>query len=1055
MVGAGIQVLFLALNPHFATDVARNKQKSIRLYPGMIAVPVTPNPTEGHMNLLIIVATPFVISLLLAVPQIRNIIPKVIMTWSIPIVMGVLFGMLVQMFPEVQANGAVVPEPIPWIPALDVSLSFYLDGLSLLFGLVVAGIGAVIFLYTGYYFEDVKKQGRFTMWLAAFTGAMLGLVLSGNLILMFIMWELTSITSFMLIGFYGNKDEEARVSARRALVITGAGGLALLAGVLLLGGMVGQTLTTDTSAVAAFVEDQPEADAPPSTTFEAEDSLLVPFRFEYTDMLAVETVTDHPWFLAMALLIMLGAFTKSAQFPFHFWLPGAMTAPTPASAFLHSATMVKAGIYLLARLYPVMYQHIFWVNSLVTIGLITMFISALFALKQRDLKGLLAYSTTSWLGVLVVLIGLPSFNGFKALAIGILGHALYKSALFLSVGSVDHSYHSRDLDRLGGVWKDMKGTAIVVIISALSMAGVPLLLGFVAKEVLLDASVNYLNGTFIGQAGTWFVVISAALTGAAGYILIWDVFFAPRKDEGLHYHAMPWLATAGPMILAVAGTFTLPFLLDPLIIPLMETVTPKEFTLYLIPAGGFANPYFQLSLLAIAGGLLTFVARKEIASDWNFLPFNGKQAYAGIIKGLEDFADYLAGLQNGKIRYYLFYILGVVAVILVTSPVTQNLISADLQRIDMNFTLLDVLSIGLLILGGGALMASVLIKRHLIAALAIGVFGYSIAGIYIVNNAPDVALVQFLVETLATVLIIVMISRINHRQRKEVADNLWNSSQSGIMRDVLISLGIGFSVFVFVLTALVNRPDRATIAGWHLENTQPEIGIPDVVSAILTDFRGMDTFVEIIVFAMTTLGVLSLLALSRKEQGAEDLPSNPEERQYEISISTPFTRTAVYLVFPFALLIAIVHVLYGAIAPGDGFTAGVVGGLALALGYVIFGYYNMKDRIRWLRSQEFISWGLALGVVNAALPIFFGGAWMGHMQWAAFSFAGLKVATTVVFEIAIGLVVFGSVGVMLEAIGHPRDVEMLEGDETYDPDYSSDTLPNYMPPASTLPEGTD
>jgi len=481
----------------------------------------------------------------------------------------------------------------------------------------------------------------------------------------------------------------------------------------------------------------------------------------------------------------------------------------------------------------------------------------------------------------------------------------------------------------------------------------------------------------------------------------------------------------------------------------VEVFTPKEFELHLIPVGGFANPYFQLSLIAIAGGLAVFYGRDQFRGDWEFLPFNGADAYAGIIHRLESFADYLAGLQNGKIRYYLFYILGVVAIILVSSPMMQNLLGEDFARIDMTFTTVDALSIVLLILGVVALLAAVVIKRHLIAALAVGVFGYSMGGIYIVQAAPDVALVQFLVETLATVLIVVMISRIRHEQRKKVADDLWTSSPSGVLRDVLISAGIGFSIFVFVLTALVNRPDRGTIAAWHLENTYTEIGVTDVVSAILTDFRGMDTLIEIIVFAMCGLGILSLLALSRKEEGFDQLPADPNERVSDIVLSTPFTRTAAYLVFPLALMLAFVHIFYGGFAPGDGFTAGVIGGLALALGYVVFGYYPMKDRVTWLRPQLFISYGIVLALANAALPLFFGGEWMGHMAWDAFDFAGLKVATTVVFEVAIALVVLGAVGVILEATGHPGDVEMLAGDETYDPTYSTEQQPIYTP------EGTD
>ncbi|MEO0565272.1 MAG: proton-conducting transporter membrane subunit, partial [Chloroflexota bacterium] len=275
------------------------------------------------MNLLYVVAVPYVLSLILAIPPVRKLIPKIVLTWSIPAVMAVLFGMLLQYFPQVQAEGAVVPDPIAWIPEIGLTISFYLDGLSLLFGLVVTGIGTIIFFYTGYYFEDKAKQARFTMWLLAFTGAMLGLVLGGNLLFMFISWELTSITSFMLIGFYGDKDEEARISARRALVITGAGGLALLGGVLLLGGMVGQIANAPTGddteivlsdvAVTGTIGITTSEGDGTATVFGAEDENIVPFSFEYTDMLALDTVTDHPWFTAMLVLMMIGAFTKSAQ----------------------------------------------------------------------------------------------------------------------------------------------------------------------------------------------------------------------------------------------------------------------------------------------------------------------------------------------------------------------------------------------------------------------------------------------------------------------------------------------------------------------------------------------------------------------------------------------------------------------------------------------------------------------------------------------------------------------------------------------------------------------
>ncbi len=974
------------------------------------------------MDLLVIVAIPFAIATLLALPAVK--VPKPLQTWGIPAVMIAMFGQLLRRFPAIEESGAYAPPPLPWIPELGLHFSFYLDGLSLLFALVVTGIGAVIFFYTGFYFDDAKKQTRFNMWLSAFAGAMLGVVLSGNFVITFIMWELTSITSFMLIGFYGNKDETARYSARRALVITGGGGLALVAGVILLAGAVGQTLQEDPADVGA--------DGTAAVT------QGVPFTFEYTDMLAVETLTDHPWFAAIAVLMMLAAFTKSAQFPFHFWLPGAMTAPTPASAYLHSATMVKAGIYLLARLHPVMYDDPLWINGLVAVGGITMLISALFALKQRDLKGLLAYSTTSWLGVLVMLIGLPSFAGFKALAIGILAHALYKSALFLSVGSIDHSVETRLIDKLGGMWKYMPATGVVVILSALSMAGVPFFFGFLAKEVLLDATVAYMAAkTFLGGAAIWVVAISAALTGTAGYILIYDVFFAKQREE-VHYHAMPRYAVVGPMLLAVGGTTLLPFALEPLLVPLVEVFTPNEVDLHLFPVGGMSNQLFQISLAIIAFGLVVFAIRRFIVTQaWQFLPFTGAQAYQRLfLNTIQRAGDFLVLSQNGRVRYYLFLILGIVAVVITSSNINQGLPAEAFAALTLEqFDTRALLNVMLIVLGIGATLFSVISKRHLLAALAVSVFGFSVAGIFLVEGAPDVALVQFLVETLSTVLIVIMIGRISHRQRKKMADTLWGSSRGGVIRDALIATGIGFSVFIFALTAIVNRPGRVSIAQWYLENTEPLIDIPDVVAAIVSDFRGMDTMIEIVVFGVASLGVLALLAVNRQQEGVDaELPASGGQ---QFATSTPFTQTAALLVFPAALLVGLVHLLYGGEGPGDGFTAGVIAGLGIALGYIVFGYDAIRQRVKWLNALGFLTFGLLLSVGNAVAPLLFGQPFLYHWSLKGFEFAGLHIASSTVFELAIATTVFGAVGVILGAIAHPRDVEVLAGDELYDPNYGA------------------
>ncbi|NJL93101.1 MAG: hypothetical protein HC915_04935 [Anaerolineae bacterium] len=478
------------------------------------------------MDLVLLNAVPFLLAALLAIPPVRQSIPKDVQTWLISGTMLVLFVAALGYFPYVEEQG-VVTRSLAWMEPLGLSFSYYLDGLALLFTLVVTGVGTAIYLYAGYYFEEHEEQSRFNTILLVFTGAMLGLVLSGNLLTMFIMWELTSITSFMLIGFKGSKYAAARDGAFQALIITGGGGIALLAGVV------------GISVAAASLNGGPVS-------------------FELRQVLQTEGLTDHDWYTGLAILVFIGAFTKSAQVPFHFWLPGGMSAPTPASAFLHSATMVKAGIYLLARLYPIMGDSNLWMNTLLGFGMTTFVVGAFFALFQRDLKGLLAYTTISKLGAIVALIGLPDAHGLKAAFVGVVAHALYKAALFLCVGSIDHSTGTRHIDYLGSMARRMPGTALVTTVSALSMAGFIPLMGFLSKETLIEAMLHYAPNTV---AAVVLVFVGSVFTGTAAYILIWDVFFRPEQHE-VHYHAMPRLATVAPGLLMIgdggAGLFVGP-----------------------------------------------------------------------------------------------------------------------------------------------------------------------------------------------------------------------------------------------------------------------------------------------------------------------------------------------------------------------------------------------------------------------------------------------------------------------------------------------------------------
>ena len=551
------------------------------------------------MELVLITAAPFILALLLATPQVSARCDKSLQTALTSILMAGLFVWLIAAFPRLQSENVII-QTIEWIPSLGISLSFYLDGLSLLFALIITGVGALIFFYAGYYFDDAAEHNRFIVWLLGFAGAMLAVVLSGNLLMMFVAWELTSITSFVLIGFKGAKDAEAREGAFRALFVTGGGALALIIGIVMLSVAAGQIIYPDEG---------------------------IRFVADIETLLKAKTLHEHDWFTLFAVLIMLGGFTKSAQFPFHFWLPGAMSAPTPASAYLHSATMVKAGIYLFARLSPVMYQNELWSGALLTVGLLTMLIGAYFAVNQRDLKGLLAYSTVSKLGAIVAMIGLPGQSGLKAAFVGIIAHALYKSALFLVAGTIDHATGTRLIYRFGGLRKEMPAMFAVTVISALSMAGLPFLLGFVAKETLLEAMLHYTEP----WTGLIMVVVfvSAAFTALAAYMLIYDVFMGkPRRK--LHLHQPASMIYVGPLLLAI-GSLTFGFLLEPLIVPLLELAVPKTFELHLF--AGF-NDVFTLSLGILLSGLALFLLRKPLIQRISF-PVSGQAIYSELINYIE------------------------------------------------------------------------------------------------------------------------------------------------------------------------------------------------------------------------------------------------------------------------------------------------------------------------------------------------------------------------------------------------------------------------------------
>jgi multisubunit Na+/H+ antiporter MnhB subunit len=642
--------------------------------------------------------------------------------------------------------------------------------------------------------------------------------------------------------------------------------------------------------------------------------------------------------------------------------------------------------------------------------------------------------------------------------VGLIVHALYKATLFLVAGIVDHATGTRQLDKLGGLGRKMPAVAIIAGLAAVTMAGVPPTLGFIAKEGLIEAALHSPASVLV----TALVVLSSAFMVTTAIILVWDVFVRPAKEQhgahgshgahGQHVHVPAAGMVAGPAVLAVLAVITglgVGMLITPLITPILGAET--ELHLF----AGINTP-FLLSLLAIGVGVVVYFARQPLNAVISVPVPSGRQLYNAAVGGVEAAANFVLRSQNGKLRYYLVAILG--SVILLMS--TSGLAHLSGTSISIQFgSSADVLKAVLLALSLGATFASILLKRHLIAALALGVAGYSVGGIFLLEPAPDVALVQFLVETLGTVLVITMLGKISLPERRQVIEHLWNQSRKGVARDAIIATVIGLGVGLFTLSAVVNRPSRNTVTQWHIDNAYEILNATDIVATIVTDFRGMDTIIEITVFGMAALGVLTLLStpepgktwqfsagrmlrqlrsrgMIREDVGAQaEIEAKDPALQKEIAalqaqtasrFATPLTRIVATIVLPFALLVALAHLLYGGGAPGDGFTAGVVSGLGVALWYIVFGYDEAKRRLTWLRPAPLIGIGIGLAILNAALPLLFGEPFLMTTVLRDLHLpADIHLSSTMLFETGIFLSVMGGSSVILETIAHPQEVEGL------------------------------
>ena len=715
------------------------------------------------------------------------------------------------------ANAGAVTLRLPWVESLGVTLAFNVDGLALLFALIIGGIGTLVVLYASSYFGAGDDTGRFYAIILLFMVSMLGTVTADNVITLFVFWELTSITSYLLIGFKHDK-AESRNAALQALLVTGAGGLALLAGLILLGVAGGS--------------------------------------YDFTALLNGDVdIRTHALYGPIVVLVLLGAFTKSAQVPFHFWLPGAMAAPTPVSAYLHSATMVKAGVYLLARLTPLLGGTALWVGALGITGGLTMLVGAYLALQHRDLKRILAYSTVSALGTLVLLIGLGTTLALKAALVFLLGHALYKGALFMVAGSIDHATGTRDVARLGGLRRVMPVTALAGGLAALSMAGLPPFLGFVGKEIIYESTLNQTAVVLVTGAALLANTLTVVAAGMAAYGPFWG---APGKAVSDKAHEVAPAMWLGPVVLAGLGLAAGLFVGQvgtALITPALSAVRGEPTTAKLALWHGL-NLMLLLSAVTVGGGALLYTVRRRL--EWTprietFVERWGPQSwYPRAIDALFTIARVQTRvLQHGRMRYYLLVII-LAASLLAGAAWLRGAVSIATPEVSSVWV--HELGLGTLIL-----LATVAVLRastRLAAVAALGVIGFSIGLIYLLFGAPDLAMTQFAVETLTVILLVLVLYRLPRFAQF--------STRASRLRDAVIALGFGALMTVVVMTVTAS-PVSSTLADYFVENSVLLAQGRNVVNVILVDFRALDTFGEVTVLAIAALGVFALIKLRVNE----------------------------------------------------------------------------------------------------------------------------------------------------------------------------------------------
>lgn len=952
------------------------------------------------MTLILIIALPFLAALVAAFlpSNARNA-----ESWLSGFVAVACTLLTLSLYPEVSTH-AVVRERIAWLPQLGLDFYLRMDGYAWLFALLVSLMGALVVLYARYYMSPQDPVPRFFSFLMAFMGAMLGTVLSGNLIQLVVFWELTSLTSFMLIAYWYHRPE-ARRGARMALTVTVVGGICLLLGVLLLGNIVG--------------------------SYDLDQVLLAGD--------AVRADANYP---ALLILILLGALTKSAQFPFQFWLPHAMAAPTPVSAYLHSATMVKSGVFLLARLWPVLQGTSLWFWIVCGAGLCSLLIGAYAAMFQRDLKGVLAYSTISHLGLITALLGMNSPLALVAAVFHMMNHATFKASLFMAAGIVDHETGTRDMRRLSGLSHAMPITATVALVAAAAMAGVPLLNGFLSKEMFFAETIFAGEGPLVRIGLPAIATLAGVFSVAYSARFIHRVFFGPVAQDlprAPHEPTRGMLVPSAVLVLACLLVGTLPErtigpALHLAVGSILGAATP-QFSLQIWH--GLTAPMLMSVVALIGGGIVyAFLYRYREGAIGDALlraPLDGKRTFDIAMVALLRFCDrVMRAISSRRLQPQLLLIV-IVALLTALVPLLSGDWQLDwtkgLYRGLQRLTPIDPIFAFLWILGMAfAIGAASQAKYHRLAALVMaGGAGLMTCLTFAWLSAPDLALTQIAVEIVTTVLLLLGLRWMPRRIELDESRRKSFMARARRVRDLCIAIatGVGMASLAF---AIMTRPAVEVLAPFFLDHALPDGGGRNVVNVILVDFRGFDTLGEITVVCVVALTVFALLRRFRPAQETRGVPRAQREDAARDALASGqelpsgFQRLPALIgrvLLPMAAVVSVYFLLRGHNAPGGGFVGGLVMATGMIVQYMTSGVLWVESRLR-VHPQSWLGLGLLAAGLAGICAWFAGQPFLTSIEWNVEVplLGAVHLSSVLLFDLGVYMVVVGATVLMLIAIAH-------------------------------------